>query len=227
MYKDFYFLHMPKTGGRFLKKYLIPHISNHIDIIEGEDRHGGWDKNINDDTYVFSILRDPIKLICSLYVHLITIKLDLLVDDSISHLDIKNINLEKKHFIQWIENSTQYHNIQGKNILISGPVFDKLYQFSIFKTIDQDLLKERVDRINFLVDHDYMFENTDYVFSKICSDLNIEKPEVIDDKITYSNIGSRSLYDKLSSDEKNSISKYFDIDYDIYNKFKMDGRFKK
>jgi hypothetical protein len=64
---------------------------------------------------------------------------------------------------------------KAKSILISGPIFDQIYEFSIFKKIDQDLLKERINRINFLVDQDYMLENPNYIFSKICSDLNSRK----------------------------------------------------
>ena len=221
-YNSFYFLHIPKTGGRFLKRYLIPHISKNLKIIEGEDRHGGWDKNIDDNTYILSALRDPIKLICSLYIHLVTIRLDLLINDSISHLNIKNVNLDKKYFLQWIEKATEYHNIQSKNILISGPVFDKLYEFSIFKKIDIKTLEKRIDRINFIVDQDYMMKNPDYVFSKICYDLNIEKPTIVNDITTYSNIGSKILYDKLDENDKNKISKYFDVDYMIYNKIRGD-----
>ncbi len=215
MYNKFYFLHVPKTGGRFLKNTLIPYLSSNIKIIEGSDRHGGWDKEIDDNTYIFSVIREPLEVACSLYAHIIASKADILFKDSIAEI---KIHLDKDAFISWISKSKQYHNIQSKNFLIGGPVFDNLYNYSIFGKIDEKTLDKRLNRINFLVDHKYLLNNLNNVVEKICTDLNIEKVIIESDTTTYANIGSLSLYNSLTDSDKTKLSEFFDIDYKIYNK---------
>lgn len=218
MYNKFYFLHVPKTGGRFLKNNFICKFPSSIKVIEGQDRHSGWDKQIDENTYIFSVIREPLEMICSLYAHIIASKANMLFKDSVNNLGITNIHLDKEAFIKWIGGAKQYHNIQSKNFLISGPVFDNLYNYSIFSNLNEDLLWERLNRVNLLVSHDILLEDVQFVTKKICKDLNIENISFENDKDTYSNPGSRNLYLSLNDYDKEKISNFFKIDYKVYER---------
>ena len=77
-YNKFYFLHIPKTGGRFFTKYIVNQIEdalkqNNIDIIKPPDnalKHGGWHKDIDDNTYIVSVFRDPVEFFISAISHM-------------------------------------------------------------------------------------------------------------------------------------------------------------
>lgn len=221
MYNKFYFLHVPKTGGRFLKNNFINKFPDSIKIVEGKDRHGGWDEEIDDNTYIFSVIREPLQTICSLYAHIIASKSNILYKDSVKNLGITNIYLDKNSFIKWISAAKQYHNIQSKNFLIDGPVFNNLYRYFIFSNLDEELLWRRLDRINLLVNHDILLNDIESVTKKICKDLNIKNINFENDKSTYFNPGSKNLYLSLDDYDKEKISKFFEIDSKVYEKAKF------
>lgn len=220
MHNKFYFLHVPKTGGRFLINNFIFKFPESIKIIEGEHRHNGWIKDIDDETYIFSIIREPIKAICSLYCHIVATKSNILVEDSTYNSKIKKMHLDKNAFISWITKAKKYHNMQSKNFLISSSVIDSVYWYANFKDLDTPLLEKRLKRVNFLTTHDMLLNNLNFVTDKICKDLNINNIIVQNDKNTYSNEASKTLYNSLNSFEKNEISIFFEMDYKIYNRLK-------
>lgn len=227
-YKKFYFLHIPKTGGRYVRKYFLVQLENKIDVI-GNNRHDGWIDDINDDTYVFSIIRDPVKYACSVYAHAISQKAGLIGSSNefgkytdFIKKDIVNITLDKKYMLEWLAVSPWIHNLQSKHILngttVNKNVVDNIFQKYIFhNNVDKELLYKRLNRINLLVRQTSLY-NPESIFQKICNDLNIDLAEEIEkDNLTYHNIASINLYNSLTEENKTKIREMFSIDNEIYS----------
>lgn len=63
------------------------------------DRHEGWIEP-DDNTYIFSILRDPVKFACSMYAHGIMQKAGYMQDSLVNetehiHPDVTDVHLDK------------------------------------------------------------------------------------------------------------------------------------
>jgi hypothetical protein len=228
-HKKFYFLHIPKTGGRYVKSYILDQIKNKVEVIDKQERHSGWIEDIDENTYVFSILRDPVKMICSQYAHLVSQKAGLIEDslDMDQHTDhikqnIVNINLDKHHFLKWIYANPWMYNLQSKEILNGSTenknVMDVIVQKHTFtKNVDKDLLYERLNRINLLVRQVSLY-NPESLAQKICNDLNIDLAgEIEKDTSTYHNMASSNLYNSLTEEEISWIEDLFAVDVEIYN----------
>ena len=228
-YTNFYFLHIRKTGGRYVKEHLIKHVKNNIDVISTRVRHEGWKDEISDDTYVFAILRDPVEYVCSVYAHMVSTKAKLLnpSDEQDKHTDsvkdhIVNINFDKKYLFQFLEANPWIYNLQSKEILNSAKpdkdIIDVIIQkYSTNKNVDKELLYERLNRINLLVKQVSLY-NPESVAQKICNDLNIDLAgEIEKDNLTYHNIASTNLYNSLTEEDKTKIREMFSIDNEIYN----------
>lgn len=221
MYNKFYYLHIPKTGGRYIKSKILPQLLNHIEVVSMVD-HSGWINEIDDNTYIMTIIRDPIKTICSLYTHMVISRIGILNDDEDlkkginSYKKIKNLYLDKNFFINWLTENNVYHNLQSKHFL---PIFPSISDNAAPVEKNIDLILKRLDRINLKFDHDSVIGEGIYkITNKIYEDLNIYIDIENDSSYKYYNVGSSLLYNSLTDEEKKYISKYFDIDYIIYNK---------
>lgn len=224
MYNKFYYLHLPKTGGRPLKEKLYPDLENHIQIILREGHHG-WTKEIDDNTYIMSIMRDPIKLMCSLYTHFIFVYMGKAKNDEIlesglsSHLNIKKVYFKKENFINWLTKYKIYHNFQSKHFL---PMFPLEHMIPIAPDkLNIDLLLERVERVNLFFDHESIIGDGIYkIVDKIQEDLGIFIDIRENDLVKFSNKGSSDLYNSLTEEDKSYLSNFFKIDYMIYDKIR-------
>lgn len=212
-YKSFYFLHIPKTGGRYINKYIFYHLrierpnqNTNFKIKSLESNgHGGWQKNIKDDTYIVSILRDPVKLACSYFTHFAS----------------PYRENTKESFLKWIEKEKWFHNFQAKNFLFDTSSFSPKEYTKKFNSgeIEIDELNKRINRINFLFTTDYLKTNIHDICKKICTDLDldIDKKEFPEDT-RFSQPESSNLYNSLSEQEIKKISSLFSVDYYLYNK---------
>lgn len=211
-YQSFYFLHIPKTGGRFIREHVLDPVceilkKNNVKILEipkGVDRHGGWHKDIDDNSYIFSIFRDPVECVTSFYAHLIGMEVgystgiqigDNSPDTNFLHLMemgtentkniLKNTKLSKDEFLYWITYSHYIYNYQSKNIILTCKENEQMmdvsqkYTMDLHdnnKKLDKDLLWERLKRINLFLRQDMLLK-MDYqiLADKILSDFGIEE----------------------------------------------------
>jgi hypothetical protein len=203
--KNVYFLHIPETGGRALKEYVInPLFNQKSEIVVG--KHDGWSDYIDDDTYIISILRDPVKHACGFYLHFI--------NKEERSFNTKNI------FLEYYRSTPKLYNFQSKYILDSNLFNFKTSQHyeSPDKDINENLLQERIGRIDLLISQDFLENRVQEVSDILAEDLDLKRIKVVNvDKLKYKNGDSADLYNLLTDEEKKEIQDYNNIDYKIYS----------
>lgn len=252
-YNSFYFLHIPKTGGRFLTAYVLEPLyeilkKNNIKILELPDvkdehnhfvpkRHGGWHKDIDENTYIISVFREPIKFAASFYTHqMATIKgfdgkklqdMDYGTEETKSLL--KRTQLDTEEFVDWISHHHYVFNMQSKNIILtvsddkhivdeSGEYTRDLHDNN--RRLDKDILIDRIKRINILIrQEDLETMNYQILANKILNDLGINEEIILPepDMEYFRNFASTNLYEKLNPQDIIRLLRYFKVDDEMYN----------
>lgn len=238
-YNSFYFLHVPKTGGRFLSKYIIDPVKkqlfeNGIEILKNPElqsnkrnRHVGWNWKITPETYIMSCFREPVEWACSYFIHMMYIESGALDMDN-EAIVIKNIDKEftGKDLIKWLTENKFLQNYQSKNYVLgagenSSIKHEILMNEKMHWELDINFLYKRLQRVNLLFRQGELKEmDPSLLVEKISQDLNIKidySPFEDIDKGYYSNNASKLLYDSLSNFEKDSIRSLMSIDVDVYN----------
>jgi hypothetical protein len=195
-----------------------------IMVVSGKERHSGWSKVIDDETYILCFLRDPVKLACSLYAYFQLEKIDPKIHieggkDYVTKEIAQNLVINKEDFLKWIEHATDWHNIQAKNFLISDNLLENIRSVKI----DKELLYNRLNRVNLLVKSDHMKKwGAKNVLLQLSYDLHRAiYPQSYEDSHKYSNPASLNLYRSLTDEDKEFVLKFFDIDNEIYNSDKL------
>ena len=121
----FIFIHIPKTGGmsvrKFLKNKYNYKINNYSTKEEEQNLHDTLFQlesinNLNENTFIFSICRNPYRRIYSYYKYLIRenmISKSISFENYIKEIDnTKLSNLQQNHFIQgwWLISKNNYLN---------------------------------------------------------------------------------------------------------------------
>ena len=236
-YDSFYFLHIPKTDGRrFIDLILLDIKDNNpqIDFPGGNlmgnylgdpsTAHQGWIPEITDNTYVFSMMRDPIKRSVGYYVfsRLQKIKQSKGFDTDTS------INFTKEGFISSIEYKKHIQNISSR-MLLYNTISYAYRQFFYDKELsidDKDLmytLERRLGRINlFLKSETFNSMDKSNLMEKICTDIGVKNLHISSKKkefeLSYTEKESSGLYDLLTDSDKDYLRQYFEVDYYIYEK---------
>ena len=232
-YNKFYFLHIPKTGGRFFTKYIVNQIEdalkqNNIDIIKPPDnalKHGGWHKDIDDNTYIVSVFRDPVEFFISAISHmhaqqsgLIDENNDFIIKSGSDALDIPVEFVHKK-----LEQLKYLKDFQSQNFILS-PTEKPILQESMSahfnnKDFDKNLIVQRIKRINLLI-RQRDLKSIDYslLINKISSDLgiDIDIDTSLADREHYKNNSSEILFNKLTKEDMELIYNSFLFDKQIY-----------
>jgi len=225
-YKNFYFLHIPKTGGRYVKAYILSQLKDTLNILPITDRHEGW-VEVNDDTYIFSILRDPVEFACSLYAHEVMQKAKLMENVLINskeylNRNISNVYLDKKYLIAYYMANPWAKNLQSKHILNSRTDSKRItdviiHRYTFTDEIDKDLLYKRLNRINLLVRQSSLYK-PESIAKKLCNDLDIKMAgDIEEDNLIFHNIASSNLYNSLTQEDKDWLEEFFSLDVEIYN----------
>ncbi len=248
MYKSFYFLHIPKTGGRAFRENVLAQLYKDLkdkkittifslltlrgDKIQDE-AHGGWQNAINDDTYVVTLFRDPIKQSVSLFSHI--------YDTNNGNIESRGLrvkvtdldNVSKEDYLEWIIKNPIFQNIQFKNFLAehNNTIYKKIEENIFYENVfgitkNEEISKligiERVLRTNLIIDPDELTnEKMEKIYHKICNDLDINPSQLnFVNTEPFRNSTSDHIYNQLSDDEKNILRKVLHLDYMVYdNKF--------
>jgi hypothetical protein len=233
-YNKIYFLHIPKTGGRFFTKYILePNESvlkqNGIDLIKlpaNVMRHGGWHKDIDEKTYIISVLRDPVEFFASLTAHMF-IDENGLMDNKNNQIVIDQsitLDIDKEYLFNTIEELEYLKNFQSQNFTLTPSNISFIgcsrKNYNKFGTeINTELLYERIKRTNLMIRHTDL-KSMDYsvLINKISDDLGVKLGLDISfmDKELYKNNSSKILFEKLSTKDKEKIYNSFLLDKEIY-----------
>jgi hypothetical protein len=235
-YNKFYFLHVPKTGGRFFTEYIVRPIErtleeNGIKIIQlppNVDKHGGWHKDIDDDTYVVSIVRDPAEFFSSLVAHMVAYENGLIDDNNDQIINDKSraLDISKDFLFDTMEELQYLKNFQSQNFILTPQDIHlvayarRMYNKNMGVSIDDNLLHERLNRTNLMIRHADL-KSMDYsiLIDKISEDIgiriNVDTSSV--DKERYKNKNSESLFNKLDSEDIKKIYENFAVDKEIYD----------
>jgi hypothetical protein len=233
-YNKIYFLHIPKTGGRFFTKYILePNESvlkqNGIDILklpENVDTHGGWHKDIDENTYVISVFRDPAEFFVSLVAHMVADQNGLIDEDKDYIIKDKSliIDIDKQFLFDQIDQLKYLNNFQSQNFTLTPEknqlVTESRRSYNNGINLDTKLVNERVNRVDLMIRHkDLKNMNYSELTNKISNDLGIDiKIQITkENRDHYKNISSEILFNKLSKDEIELIYQNFLFDKEIYD----------
>ena len=216
-YNKLYFMHIPKTGGRYIIYNVLDQIrqqlkENNVEVLNsGKFDHSNWYSKIDDQTYIVSVLRDPVEQCISLYTHeKTTTQGGQLKTDT-------DIFLSKKDFYTKINKIKNYKNFQSKCF-----ISDEKYGFGLHREeviIDKDILQKRLNRVNLLLNQNNL--NAKKIQEKIFLDLGINgKINDSSSKGLYYNPHSEYFYNQFSDNEKKYIKEYNSIDDDIFKNSK-------
>lgn len=264
-FKSFYFLHIPKTGGRIFRANIIDQIYRDIkntnikpiySVATAEDNwtnrftpaathihdnttknkndiqddgHAGWKKSIDNNTYVVSIFREPLKQSVSLFAHIYDTNIGNINDKGVRVKETDLSKISKEDYLNWFTKNTQNHNFQIKNFIVSDLEhwIEIEKEFINEKNRGEDknslfgtkIAMDRIKRVNLLIDEEHLTNiGMQRAYDKICEDLKIKPSqlEFLDDSKIFKNDLSSYIYDQLIPEEKNILKKMLALDYKVY-----------
>ena len=178
------------------------------DNLDGYYEHMGWHTEINEETFILTSFRDPVKQLCSLWAN-----------SNEKYIYVHG--LKKELFLQNIQDSPSYLNNQSVSLSNSG----KLKNFGMgLKTLDLDLLIKKIDRVNRIIliqdrDIDYS-KKLDFLLEDLGIDLEAKINPWRNNTTAYKNKNpmSKSLFNLLSDEEKQYIKELQNLDTALYNR---------
>jgi hypothetical protein len=217
----FYFLHIPKTGGRFINMNIInplrPLLEHKgVEVYPMGDNiyqpnHHNWNINfIDDNTYIMTIFRDPAKRTVSQFIET--------EGGSPDFQDKYNVD----YFINWVKNTKYSKDPQSKCLLVEKPL-EQVEESDYDFIINEDKLLKRIKRINLFLKHQQMNALFCHkIQSKIIDDFNIvtEKSlypinhQLFIEKI--SNNLSMKMFNQLNKDQIDFLYNNSPIDSEVY-----------
>jgi hypothetical protein len=230
-YNKVYFLHIPKTGGRFFVKYILDPIEdilkeNNIEVIKEKEKdfpHSGWHKDIDENTYIITLFRDPAEFFISAISHLIYEDSGLL-DDGIVKKDSPILDIDKETLYKELKKFKILQNFQSQNFILSPKnkidiVKESVNYYLKNKSFNSELAYERIKRVNLMIrQKDLKIMDYSKLIKKISEDLkiNIEIELLNIDKENFKNNSSELLFNKLTKEDLEIIYKNFLFDKKIH-----------
>jgi hypothetical protein len=225
-FNSLYFLHIPKTAGRYFTHNVIVPIAPRIKeygIRSHYDRdtyvaHQFWADFIDKNTYVVSLLRDPVQHMVSLYSHF-----SVLGDGAQHKIPIGAEEYNKDSMFEWmIRNNDTVKNIQSKNFLINSVEGGFIYSPETRDCIvTEEIVLNRLKDVSLLIkSEDLSLKNTKNVYNKILIDLGIPELPInqkLQSRANSWNPDSTRIYSTLTEKEKESILDFNSVDAQIYN----------
>lgn len=207
--KSFYHLHVSRTNGRFLHKYVLKDIlqasKSHDkkflipEVIPENWTHHGWNDLIDDDTYIICSLRDPVEAIVSYNLSFSAI---VNKEDFFNRINLVT-NIQSRSFIRWEKNKVDPHEDVE---------------------LDKDLILSRLRRINLLIDSkDINIDSYSKIKKKIADDLDfsgIGYPENLQDTNDFRGYGVERFIDSLTHEEIEAIKEANSMDVALYEEAK-------
>lgn len=234
-YNKVYFLHIPKTGGRFLTKYILRPIENilkdnGIELVKSPEdmrQHAGWPSWIDDQTYIISVFRDPCEFFVSAVCHSIARNNGLVDEDNWNVIKNNNdsFRVSKDELYDSLNRWNYIKNFQSQNFLLSPNVetrsilHESMVKHDNNETFDKEEIYNRIKRVNLMIRHnDLKFMDYKLLINKISNDLGIEIKVNIQntDKEYFKNNSSEILFNSLNIEDKNVIYNNFLLDKEIY-----------
>ncbi len=234
-YNKVYFLHIPKTGGRFLTKYILRPIENilkdnGIELVKSPEdmrQHAGWPSWIDDKTYVISIFRDPCEFFVSAVSHSIAIKNGLVDEDNwnIIKTNTEPLEISKDELYSTAQRWEYIKDFQSKNFVLSPDVEHRsILQEAMVKhenneKFSKEEIYKRIRRVNLMIrQKDLKLIDYNLLIDKILKDLGILSNIKIDgvDKEYFKNNSSEILFNSLTKEDLEYINSMFPIDREIY-----------
>jgi hypothetical protein len=225
-FDSLYFLHIPKTAGRYFTHNVIvplaPVIKEH-GVGSHYDRdtyvaHQFWADFIDKNTYVVSLLRDPVEHLVSLYSHF-----SVLGDGAQHKIPIGAEEYNKDAMFEWmIRNNDTVKNIQSKNFLIKSVEGGFIYSPETRDCIvTKDIIFNRLQDVSLLIKSEELsLKNTKQAYTKILTDLNVPVPPInqkLQSRANSWNPDSTRIYASLTEKEKQKILEFNSIDAEVYN----------
>lgn len=209
-----YFCHIPKTAGYYVEETLFSALNetcknNGLDTsVVLKYGHFGW-KPVNEDTYIFTISRNPINRTVSHFVY---------YNPEITTLSIEEA---KKHMLEFVENNSFMHNYQTK-YLCSMTVEN--HSNDIFMDNGTNGYKEKFDRVNKIVKSENINpEKLKDLYYYFCMTrglgdpiLNVRFPEY---RIIENISGAaRAIRDSLTMSEVKYLESINEKDFEFYER---------
>lgn len=226
MFNKFYFLHIPKTAGRYCKENIVVPlweilINNGVGPFYGPS-HANWNEPfITDSTFILSCFRDPIERTVSHYAHEHT--LDQRGERKVPVGSSSEMTREK--FMDWAKlNESYISNFQSKNFLENNPNFDHESKSDFCYYIEDEhipLLMERVKRVNLFIksislDSSDIIKMQDYILNALGISEKPDRSRLISPTF-FVNEDSQELYKMLTEEDKEYLKSLNEVDYLIFN----------
>jgi hypothetical protein len=213
MFDSFYFFHIDKTIGKTMGVHMMDPLypimedhgikSKHLNI--NHEAHNYW-QDFKENTYIYSTFRDPVERFVSEFLY--------------------TTNYTKNGYRKWSggkDQSSPFANLESfKKWMKEDAIFNYQAKILSSSTFDNDLIKERIKRIDLVIKTESLENNEKNIQNKILNDLkiNYNLPYFNKDyELTFYEEATKNfIYNFLNNNlligeiqEKNSI------DYEIYD----------
>ena len=227
-FNSIYFLHIPKTAGRFIREEvlypLVPNISRSRILFLGHTLdsnpvHTGWSDEILPNTYVLSSFRHPVEQAVSYFCQR---TLDWAKHVNAPDEEVDGLLTKEKMLRQMKKVPYFYENHQSKFFIYNTPWMNGVKRdYSLDPKNYQDLIYSRIDRLNLFLK---VTDNPSYsipIATRICNDLGVAFPDCefpvnVGVLPIFSNEASKRIYSELTPGENDAILEMSSVDSDIY-----------